>query len=615
MSVVLLKELYTEVSRLYIAGSDLAAGDFRLKRLVPGLLQAGEKAPIFKRLGEGAQGLAEPEVRDDNAAAARLQELTLLLSSVLHTQGGYAPEGELRELDTFPMKLTTDQSYRRVSEVIDALGKTGSGRHEIVVQAFEDGLFRDLRLVQPAIRALHDPYAELAYYACDVILPAYGRAILPLLRESFDPAGGKGDARAVGVLAKLAETAEEWAEVYAAADGGSAAVREAAIPMLAGRPEYEEALLRWIGDGKKAIRAVAYIALAESGSDQASRRLYEAMSQADASLAADALYFAQQHTLAPQLARDALALLEEALTADGKLKGGDAPKQAAALQQRLPLYWRAMYGKDSEEKRALVQRLLDAGPQLHKLNLDNLLHEAAQTVVASPSPELLAKLRRLEKVHASYLYHAYEMAGALLSPAEVYDAFASYDRGAYKDELVDLMETELARSHWQEVERTWEGAPGYEYVTKMLSESEMVARYDRRWLPWALARKATKLVAMLVSKTYARTPEEVEAVQIAETFLLGEMEKAFKDFQDDFVVVWEGLRRCGADPAISREAMLRGLEKRKRLRYHLNNSVFYELKKLPADYRERLEALRQQAGHEAAQQLQIIIESMSEVQA
>lgn len=87
MSTALLQELHQEVNRLYIAGSELAAEDFRLKRLLPQFQQLGERAPIFKRLGEGIVAVIEPDHSEGSSSAQNLQELSVLLSSVLYTQG------------------------------------------------------------------------------------------------------------------------------------------------------------------------------------------------------------------------------------------------------------------------------------------------------------------------------------------------------------------------------------------------------------------------------------------------------------------------------------------------------------------------------------------------
>ena len=47
MSIPVLTQVYDEVRRLSIAGSVVAAGDFRLKKLIPPLEAAGQKAPVF----------------------------------------------------------------------------------------------------------------------------------------------------------------------------------------------------------------------------------------------------------------------------------------------------------------------------------------------------------------------------------------------------------------------------------------------------------------------------------------------------------------------------------------------------------------------------------------
>jgi hypothetical protein len=50
MSIAVLNEVYSEVRRLAIAGSVVAPGDFRLKKLVEPLKKAGAKAPPTRRL-------------------------------------------------------------------------------------------------------------------------------------------------------------------------------------------------------------------------------------------------------------------------------------------------------------------------------------------------------------------------------------------------------------------------------------------------------------------------------------------------------------------------------------------------------------------------------------
>lgn len=108
MSNTPLMELNEEFRRLYIAGSDLAARDYRLKRLLPVLQQMGQRAPVFMKLSEGVAELIEPAANNpETDSAKRLQDVNLLLQSILRTQGKGAAEGKTAPLVTNPMPLRT----------------------------------------------------------------------------------------------------------------------------------------------------------------------------------------------------------------------------------------------------------------------------------------------------------------------------------------------------------------------------------------------------------------------------------------------------------------------------------------------------------------------------
>lgn len=611
MSVALLKELYSEVTRLYIAGSDLSAGDFRLKRLIPQLMQLGERAPVFKKLGEGAQELLEPSDQDGHSSAAKLQELTLLLSSVLHTQGTFAPEGELSEWKGTPVKLPTDKSYRRLAEVREALGTTGGGRYEIVRQAFQDGLFRDLRLLQPAVSALGDPYVDLADFAKNELLPSYGPEIIPMLTARFDPAGGKTDARTIEVIGRLCQNDGDLEIVQKAAAEGSETVRAAAIPFLAGQEAFEPSLLQWTTDGKKGVREAAYAALAHSLSEQAQNRLYEAFSGKDAALAGSALASLAESPIAGRLAHDAGGLLEQAV-ADSELFSGDS-KKMAPVRDRLDAYRDALYNKAGEELDAFFRKVLDSVAGLQKLGWTGYLHDAARYVAEKPSMDVLEKLRKLEKVHANFLSYSFDMSVALLPPREVFEHYSAYDKGVYKDSLMSSLEQHLVSSSWQSMPNIWNDEQDYTYVTTMLAESELEQQWDDRWLLWSIERGNATLAASLVRSSKAASGQ-LEP-DYTPTYLLDALSKSSGGRYDQFSVLWEGLRRCGTDIDVMRETMLASLEKQKSLPYRLARSQFLEMLNLPATYKERLAALRQRANSSAEKQLQYIIEQISEVQA
>lgn len=349
MSQALLFELNEEIRRLYIAGSDLASGDYRLKRLVPALQQLGERAPVFKKLAEGAASLISEDSGADSAR--RLQDVNLLLQSVLRTQGKGSAAGETVMLHNKPVSLKTFASFRKLSAVRHALTTRGGGRHEIIVEAFRDGLFQDLRLLPFALEALNDPYAEIADFAMTDILPSYGAEIVPHLIRSFEPAGGKLEARKLTVIARSGGE-QALPVIYEAAVSGSDEVRTTAIRLLAGYAEYEGALLEFSRDKKKSIREAVYQALADSDSASAAERLYEAAQGKDSELVRPALNRSRSERLNGWLARDFAKLIQ---SVEAGVADREKTQESSMLARR---YFWALHHKTMPELEEIYLRVL-----------------------------------------------------------------------------------------------------------------------------------------------------------------------------------------------------------------------------------------------------------------
>src|SRR5436190_624324 len=144
MSLALIEESAKEVRRLSIAGSPLAVGDFRLKKLIAPLEQAGAKVPVFAQVAKAISDLVTgPEAE----ASARLLQLSTLLNAVLYTQGQSGAEGNYSELEEFASTCSSTRTTARVLRpLVEALTTTGRGRFEIIKSACERGAFNDLRL-------------------------------------------------------------------------------------------------------------------------------------------------------------------------------------------------------------------------------------------------------------------------------------------------------------------------------------------------------------------------------------------------------------------------------------------------------------------------------------
>ncbi len=201
MSIAVLTQVYDELRRLAIAGSAVASGDFRLKKLIPPLEQAGQKAPVFAKVAQAAQAVVEST---DKTAAAALLDLTTLVNAILYTQGTTGLAGDVRPIETKVLGSQEKQAGARVLKpLLVALSTTGSGRLEVIRDGVDRGLFLDLRLVKPSLQSIDDPYPEIGELIAQKVLPLYGKAILPELRAKFDMQGKAGHQRRLSLMHAL----------------------------------------------------------------------------------------------------------------------------------------------------------------------------------------------------------------------------------------------------------------------------------------------------------------------------------------------------------------------------------------------------------------------------
>jgi hypothetical protein len=260
MSLALIQESAKEVRRLAIAGSPLALGDFRLKKLVAPLEQAGAKVPVFAQVAKSIKDLVEGNEAD---SPAHLLNLSTLLNAILYTQGQTGTDAPFGELEMANASTPfTRTSARVLKPLIEALTSGGAGRLEIVKSAAERGAFNDLRLIAPAVKALDDNYPELADLIAEKVLPTYGPGIVSLIRPRLELKGKKSDARRLAVLHRL-DPAGTIALCKTALEEGSAEVKVAAIECLGQHEDCLPVLLEQANAKNKSVREAALEALAQ----------------------------------------------------------------------------------------------------------------------------------------------------------------------------------------------------------------------------------------------------------------------------------------------------------------------------------------------------------------
>ncbi len=269
MSLSLITETAAEVHRLTIAGSALASGDFRLRKLVPQLESLGAKAPVFGRIAQGVKGVIEEA--DAGKAGRALLDVATLLTAIQYTQSQHGVEGEMEPIRTAVESWTpTVAGYRSLAAVVEALTSTGEGRLEVVQEAAGRGLFADLRLMQPAITALGDRFGQLADFVAEQAIPQFGRSVVPLLKVGFNPKGGVSHARRLRAIAAV-DREEGRAFARAAMKEAKKEVKVAAIGALAGSKEDYETIVALSKDKAHEVRFAAIEVLGSIGDPQALR--------------------------------------------------------------------------------------------------------------------------------------------------------------------------------------------------------------------------------------------------------------------------------------------------------------------------------------------------------
>ncbi len=503
MSIAVLVQVYGETRRLAIAGSAVAVGDFRLKKLVAPLEQAGTKAPVFARVAQAVQAVVDST---EKTVSAALLELATLVNAILYTQGETGIAGEFQKIETTDLGTSdTKTSTRVLKPLLDALKSTGSGRLEVVKDAIERNVFNDLRLVKPALHAIDDPYPEIAELIATKVLPMYGKAIVPHLRGTIDLKGRGGHLHRMRLLHKLdAEGTREL--VRRALDEGSKELRVVAIECLDTTGSDLSYLLEQVKAKAKDVRAAALRALIGSAAPATDvmDAVKRAIDGADIELIVEALRTTPNSQLRDYVLAKANNQLAETLAAkDPKVQG-----PAIARLQHLVL---SMRGRTESQVEVFLLRCLGDRASLAKISSSpsgSDFNELLANVLAQGTANTRTALAASHKsLPVGMLLPAYEAARETMTPSEFYKEFRpvlaglagkrkkkvpEYDRAAALQNVL------MSRTYWR-FSHVW-----IEHEADDLANKPKRPELDPKWLDAALDEEAVELACHLARPGHAR---------------------------------------------------------------------------------------------------------------
>lgn len=593
-------ETQEEVRRLLVAGSELAREDFRLKRLLPQMKKAGETVPVFSRLAAAMEAVTDMGNAD---APMRLLELSNLINAIVYTQGEVGIKGDMACIETAELSFSTALTYRQLKPVRDALISKGPGRYEIVKEAYESGLFEDLRLVLPAIAALGDSYGEMADLAGRILM-GYGTGIVPVLKQQFDINGGKGHARIIDIISHLLGQ-EEKAFYLDAIEGGSADVKSSAIKALRGITECEVLLHQLSSDRRKEIRVAALYALSGMHSDAAAKRLFEVFKGKERELAVEPVKLCSSGALTALLLAEGKMLFERFLSSEKGFalfaKKPDLPSKEEA--EYFDIVLACLEGKNDPEAVDFLRTCLAHSKHLQqfkvqgedKYGTDKTPAKTAASVLASfgtKEADMLLE-ETLGKYNNCLIGYAFEASLRNRTPAYVYESYSRFVRGgrhSYEEQvLLHIMDSFMS------FDRRYRYMSAYAPFGGSNHNRGMEIEWDPRWLKTLIGADALKHVCKLADK----------AEPACIPYLLSCLEK-HKSIEDDYLDdIIAGLMQ--ADYQDITQAVLQVLAYNfKRTGHYLGyylSRFLNVLKLLPADSAKAIEDFAKDCRDEAAAKL------------
>jgi hypothetical protein len=499
MSIPVLTQVYDEVRRLSIAGSTLAPGDFRLKKLVPPLEQAGQKAPVFAKVAQAVTKLVDS---NETSSSEALLDLSTLINAILYTQGETGRAGQLAAIETTDLgQQATQASARVLKPLLEALSTTGSGRMEIIKDAHERGTFRDLRLVKPALGALDDSYPEIGDFVAEEVLPLYGKAILPELRAKFDMKGRAGHVRRLTLMHQFdPEGSRET--VKKALEEGSKEVKVAAIECLGGSTEDLSYLLEQAKAKAKDVREAALKALGKSDSGDAIAVLKESLASGDIDLAVEPI----RASTSPQLLQFVHEQVKSQL--QSLLAGKEKDKKAVGKHAgRLLSLLECVRGKEDKASDELLVWAFGQRDKLSAIKAEPGGKDIEQRLISlmadGPSKARSALIDSHASLDDEGLSHAFAAACRTRKSAEVYATFSPY-LSAKVDEKKKKRDPAFAKreaigdvltQHWR-----WRR---YDPLDEGDKEGSFADKLDPRWLDLAVQQRHLELVQALARPGHA----------------------------------------------------------------------------------------------------------------
>lgn len=267
MEISVFYEVQDRLYNVALAGSNIIAEDFRLKRAVEGLGALAEKGKVFAALKQKCEKLLE----GGSDAPAQLAACIALADAIAVTLGQNAvPEKEEKEAHNESTGIWQQQlpvnnvAYRDMQEALVLLRK-GSDNTYKILNRYPDVL-TDIRFCQAVADGLNGKASEQGDRFAEIVLEICGDDLKEIIKDSLDLNDESAKGRQVKVIAAVYGARENaWYQELAQKESVSQKVRLEAISAMGCSTENEDVLMELYKTEKGKIKAAALEALIYAG--------------------------------------------------------------------------------------------------------------------------------------------------------------------------------------------------------------------------------------------------------------------------------------------------------------------------------------------------------------
>lgn len=193
-----------------VAGTNLLAEDFRIRRAYEAFRPLEAASPVFAKIGQLMGQLLSPGEQNIQGVlldTLALTDAVICTLAAVEAAGAIGPVAIVSTGATMA-NLAVNAPCSKVKALIEALTTSGSGNYSFVcnMRVSNPEIFGDYRVRYAMVQALGASYAELAEMVKDWLYE--DMTIIPLLKQGFDPRGKKGMVRRAQLISDMAQAAE-----------------------------------------------------------------------------------------------------------------------------------------------------------------------------------------------------------------------------------------------------------------------------------------------------------------------------------------------------------------------------------------------------------------------